>query len=250
MQIGKGENFSPEYLTVNPAGTVPSLVSPSLETPLTDSRDILLFLDRSKTSRGKLYPSADEAGLKAKVDQLIEHIHSDPLSTNILLFLARDESELNANKDFGRHNFLQGRQSALEKYHDQVPNHSFYPGKKRENGSVHGAYVTEDKKALEEFFGMSNAAYDGLIKGLETLDTMLVLPYAAGENVTAADFHIVPWLGHALMAVNESDIHNLDSLEAHLQKSSPSFKIGAKTRAWWAKANSIPSVKEFYPKPH
>ena len=112
------------------------------------------------------------------------------------------------------------------------------------------AAVTQDKKALEEFFRTSNIAYDGLVKGLESLEAMLVLPYAAGETVTAADFHIVPWFGHALMAVHEQDIHNLDKLEAHLRKGSPNFRIGEKTRKWWANMNNNPSVNEFYPKPH
>jgi hypothetical protein len=209
----------------------------------------LLFLNRGKSTGTELYPSTGESELKEKIDRLIELIHSNQLSTNILLLMARDKSEM-SNDGFPRHDFLKNRQSALEKYQEQVPNHSFYPGKLRENGSIHSVYVTQDEKVHEDFFQSSGAAYEGLLGGLEKLDWMLVLPYAAGESVTAADLHIVPWLSHALMAVGAQDMHDLDRLEKLLQKSNPNFKIGENTRKWWSKINDRRAVKDFYPKPH
>jgi glutathione S-transferase len=230
-------------------GTVPSLTSPLLAKPLVDSREILEYLDQSKDSpETNLLPS--EPNQKLIVGKLIEQAHSDKISTNILLFLARNEEELEKNRKSGRQTFLHNRQEALEEYHVQVPEHSFYAPKMRENGSIDHMYETPAAKELVDFFQSSQDAYQGFIRGFQELDSMLVLPYAAGDSLTAADIHIAPWLSHAMMAVGTDDINDLRPLEMHLQKSSPEFKIGKKTREWWSNMNQRPSFKEFYPKPH
>lgn len=251
INIGEvnAENFKPEYLAINPMGTVPSLVSPSLSQPLVDSRNILEYLDRSKqaeNSSNLVPPSVEE---RATVDQLIDQVHSDDVSTNILLFMARDKEELEANKRYGRHVFLHNRQKALEQYRSQFPDNPFYGPKLKENGSVDRIYETQDSDELDEFFRSSELAYRSFISGLAKLDSMLNLPYAAGNNITAADLHIAPWLSHAMMAVGTENITDLDPLESHLQKTSPQFTIGKNTREWWFRMNQRTSFKEFFPKP-
>lgn len=246
----QAENFDTKYLEINPAGTVPSLTAPSLPNPLTDTQDILLFLDRAKgpPEEHGLFPK--DSSRRDLVQKLIEHIHSDSMSTNIILFMARDAKELELNKSSGWDTFLSNRQSSLENHQTEHPDNAFYGRKVVENGATHQFYKTKDDQKLESFFRESQTAYMGLIRMLEELDNTLVLPYAAGKDFSAADIHMAPWFSHALMGVHAQDIRDLDKLEAHLQRSVADFKIGHKTRSWWSNMNSRASFKEFYPKPH
>lgn len=247
--IVDGENFKPSYLQVNPRGTVPSLTSNQLAKPLTQSADILEYLDsfEGDSRAGKLIPT--DITQKARVDALIERIHGDDMSTNILLFLARDTDDLNRNKLEGRDTFLANRQRALEKYHAQVPGHPFYLPKLAENGADLASYQTDDSQRLQEFFAISQKAHNGLTRELEQLDEMIVLPFAAGPEVTAADLHLAPWFSHALMAVGAGDISDLTALETFLQRTLPSYKLGNRLTTWWATMNGRPSFKTFFPKP-
>lgn len=226
------------------------MTSASLQTPLIDSREILKFLDTTKKSQGERSLFPQDTDRRDLVEKLIEHIHSDSMSTNIILLMARDKDELEANKSYGWGTFLLNRQVALEKYHAENPSSDFYAAKVVENGASHQLYTTKDDQKLESFFVESQKAYTGLIDMLEKLDAMIALPYAAGDEFSAADIHLAPWFAHALFGVRSEEIGDLHRLETHLQKSAPSFRIGDKTRSWWSNINSRDSFKEFYPKPH
>jgi len=62
VNIGKGEQFAPEYLKINPNGKIPSLVDPQgpdgKPIAMMESGAILIYLSR-KT--GKLFPQAERA---------------------------------------------------------------------------------------------------------------------------------------------------------------------------------------------
>ena len=227
---------------------MPSLVAPGLDQPITESRDILVYLDQllSADKSGLLTP--EEKVQKKHVDKLIDLLHSDDFSTNTLLFLGRDPEELALNRSRGRNKFLDGRQSALKTYSAQVPGNAFYPPRLEMNSSLAQACNAEDPG--QDFFKSSHAAHGGFVKSMKKLEELLVLPYAAGDQLTAADLHVAPVFAHALMAVGTEDINDLGPLEAHLQKTDPGFKMGEKTKKWWAKMNQRPSFKEFYPTPH
>jgi glutathione S-transferase len=85
---------------------------------------------------------------------------------------------------------------------------------------------------------------------VDKLETLLVLPYAAGEQVTHADLHAVPWLAHAMAGVETKEIGDLSKLEVHIQKSVPAFKFGPKLRKWWENYTSREAFKEVYPELH
>lgn len=61
LEASKGEHKAPEYLKINPRGTVPSLVAGDLV--LRDSIGILAWLDRAYPERPLFGATADEAGL-------------------------------------------------------------------------------------------------------------------------------------------------------------------------------------------
>jgi glutathione S-transferase len=235
-------NFDPEYLMINPMGTVPSLVVPSLSKPLTDSRDVLNYLDEVKTP--SLTPS--DPKLKAIMDAIVSLVHSDDVGTDLILLQARDVEELNGKRTGGYGDFIAVRQKVLENNHTAYPDHPFYGPKAIENGALHNLYTTKPSAEHEAFFKETQAGYVRFAAEVDRLETLLVLPYAAGEQVTHADLHAVPWLAHAMAGVGTKEIGDLSTMEAHIQKSVPEFKFGPKLQKWWENYTSRAAFKEVF----
>ena len=91
-----GENFAPEYVQINPNGTIPSLTSSSLPEPLVDSKDILRYLDSNHPKGPSLFPADPKQ--RHKIEELIAHVRQPKLSTNLIPLQARDTQELGAKK--------------------------------------------------------------------------------------------------------------------------------------------------------
>jgi glutathione S-transferase len=239
-------NFDPEYLKINPMGTVPSLVVPSLSKPLTDSRDVLNYLDEIKTP--SLIPS--DPKLKATMDAIVDLVHADDVGTNLILLQARDVEELNSKRTGGYGDFIAARQRVLEDNHSAYPDHPFYGPKAVENGALHKLYTTEPSAEHDAFFKETHAGYARFAAEVDRLETLLVLPYAAGKQVTHADLHAVPWLAHAMAHVGTKEIGDLSKMEAHIQKSVPEFKFGPKLQKWWDNYTSRAAFEEIFPELH
>jgi glutathione S-transferase len=242
------ENFDPEYIKINRNGTIPSLTSASLSEPLIESTDILRYLD---TLRGPstLTPDAADA---TKAAAIMDLVHSDAVSTNIILLRARDPAEMTDKKASVWREFVANRQARLEKERDADPSHPFYAPKAVENGAVHQLYAADVGDAHKAFYDESHALYKGFADGMAKLEPMLTLPYAVGDRVTEADFHIVPWLSHALWGAGTepSEVQNFATLEALIQKSVPGFKVGPRTREWWANIAATDAFKKVFPVLH
>lgn len=241
----QAENFHHNYLSINPNGTVPSLIVPSLK-PLTDSRDVLAYLDEISTP--SLTPSDPKA--KATMQEIIDLVHSDAASTNLILLQARDPDEYEAKRSGPFAAYIGRRQKVLEANKASYPEHSFYRPKAKENEKMHKIYTTGPCAERDEFFKNTHAAYVKFVAEMDRLDTLLVLPYAAGESVTLADLHAVPWLAHALAGVGTTEIRDLGKLEAHLRKSVPEFRIAAKVQRWWDNYTERAAFKEVFPVLH
>jgi len=221
------ENFHPDYVKVNPNATVPSLTSPSLNAPLTDSRAVLEHLDQLRPDTNRL--SADDPAVQAKVEEIMNIVHDDELSTNLILLHARNKEEMEAKRSGIWKTFVANRQSELEKHNAQLPDHPFYQSKLKDNTPLHGRVFAE---------------------GLNRLDAAIVLPYAAGDHLTYADLHVVPWLSHALWGAGGTAVQDFAPLEALIGKTVPGFKVGDRIKQWWANMSERESFKEVYPNLH
>ena len=244
-----GENFAPDYIKINPNGTVPSLLASSEDKPLTDSRDILKFLDHHSVSPGAPHLTPSDASTALVMNKLIDLVHSEEMDTNTILLGARNEAELSTKKSGMFNDFITNRQAALEKYHSAEPQNTFYENKLKQNGVLYHLYSTKssdlDKSA---FFQDTEAKCKKLAKALGDLDAQIRLPYAAGDQVTLADLHMIPWVSHALLGAGTTDPADFSKLNEYVRKSVPEFEIGEKTRTWWNNFRERESFKEVFKK--
>lgn len=192
------ENFDPEYIKINPNGTVPSLVSAHLDAPLTDSRTILEHLDQLHPEN-KL--SSNDPNVQATINDIIGIVHDDKISTNLILLQARDKEELEAKRGSMWKTFVGNRQAQLEKHNAQLPDHSFYQSKLKSETPLHQLYTSDsvDTPEVQEFYKATHDGYRDFAAGLDRLNSAIVLPYVAGEQLTYADLHAAPWLAHAMV---------------------------------------------------
>ena len=242
--VALAENFDPGYIKINPNGTVPSLTHPSFPRPLVDTREILTYIDGSRSTGTALTPSDPKK--KELVDKLIALVHSEDVDTNLILLRARDEDEFEAKKASPWHDFVRNRQNELEKQKAANPSHPFYGPKAVQNGVLSKLYDTPTGPEHEEFFKLTRDMYHKFATGMDRLESLILLPYAVGENLTLADLHIVPWFSHSLVGVGTTEPEDFDKLEKHIQKTVPDFKIGPKTKEWWLNMTKRPSFQKVY----
>lgn len=131
------ENFDPEYLKINPNGTLPSLVVPSLPQPIIDSHLILQYLDQSRTGSESPSLTPPDLANKATMDAIVDLMRSSDAVANLILLRARDEEEYNEKQAGPFAAYIALRQRTLEKYNSAFPNHIFYGPKAKENSVLH-----------------------------------------------------------------------------------------------------------------
>ncbi|KAH8893080.1 hypothetical protein GQ53DRAFT_793771 [Thozetella sp. PMI_491] len=248
VDLGAAENFDPDYLDINPNGTVPSLTSPGLTKPLIQSTEILRWLD---TGRGRSLVPEDEES-EARMQRIMDLVHSEAVGTDLILFYARSPEELELKRSRGWQDFLQARQSRLEYELGHRPGHAFYQTKSKDNGHILGFYTRDIGPDHQEFFKQTHYMYKEFAVGMDQLENLLVLPYAVGDQVTEADLHVAPWLAHAMhgAGAEAADVLNFEPLQTAIQQSVPGFEIGPKTRAWWANFTKRESFQRVYPTLH
>lgn len=177
----------------------------------------------------------------------MELVHSSQVDTNVILLQCRNADEMREKKQSAGV-FLATRQEKLDKEAAADPSHAFYGPKAEANRAVHEIYATPISAKHEKFFEQTQEAYRAFAQGMEKLDGLLVLPFAAGESVTEADFHVIPWLSHAMMAAGtpKDEVANLDVLEKVLRESSPGFTIGKRTREWWENVSRLEAFRKVF----
>lgn len=244
------ENFDPEYIAVNPNGTIPSLAAPNLKVPLADSVEILDFLDEARPSAPKLKPN--DLPTQKKAQDIINLVHSDRLSTNLILLQAQNAEEMRTKQNSMWNEFVVNRQHQLQHWHSQLPDHPFYGKKLEQNSPLYELYTSEAGPApnYKVFYEKTRDMYRDFAIAISELDSWLVLPYATGDTVTTADLHVVPWLSHAMWGAGCTDIQDFTPLENLIRKSAPGFEIGPRIKEWWSNIAQRKSFQEVFPELH
>lgn len=146
------ENFDPEYLKINPNGTLPSLVVPSLPQPIIDSHLILQYLDQSRTGSESPSLTPPDLANKATMDAIVDLMRSSDAVANLILLRARDEEEYNEKRAGPFAAYIALGQRTLEKYNSAFPNHIFYGPKAKENSVLHRIYMAGPGHERDAFF--------------------------------------------------------------------------------------------------
>jgi len=224
VNVAEGANFAPEFLKINPNGTLPSLVAD-----------------------GKAYTSTDEvikylvANAPKKVTpgtSFITRIHGDDLDPNFPLLATRNEDELAGKKEAFPLIFLQNRQDALVKYSTSPEGaefKDFYEKKIPFNGGLLAVYKGEvPDEAKQGFFGHSTGHWQTLVNFIQN-ELPTVLPdsgFLGGAEPGEDDFHLAAWLArvaHFTGATPQKGGYK--SLEKETQAPVPA-KVGAYWDAW------------------
>ena len=144
--------------------------------------------------------------------------------------------------------FVINRRNRLKQELATNPEHPFYERKMAEASNIYRLYTTEIGAAHQRFFNLSQSMYRTFASSMHELDSLLILPYAAGEQLTEADFHVIPWLSHAMVGAgtDPSDIHNFGPLETLIQGTVPYFNVGPKIQEWWSTISQNDAFRKVY----
>jgi hypothetical protein len=97
---------------------------------------------------------------------------------------------------------------------------------------------------------VTNKIYIAFAQGGEKLNLLLVFPYVVGQELMAADLHIVPWLSHTLWGAGATGIQDFASLERLVGEAVLGFSFGERIEAWWLDISKRDSFKEIYAQLH
>ncbi|KAJ3476570.1 hypothetical protein NLI96_g11066 [Meripilus lineatus] len=235
LNLVEGANFSPEFLSLNPNATLPTLVVDGK--PYVNTTEVTRYLIEHA-------PKKVAPGSTAFIDR----IHEDPLDPNFILLTARNEDELKAVASGFPLQFVQNRQNALDKY-SQTPEAAafkeFYDNKKTANGGVLAIYkgeVPEDVKT--GFFNTSSRHWKNITDYI-TKELPGLLPdsgFIGGETPGEDDFHLAAWLARvAFVTGGNPNKGGYASLEKETKESIPK-----KVATYWDAWTERPGWKKVY----
>ncbi|SJX65343.1 uncharacterized protein SRS1_15614 [Sporisorium reilianum f. sp. reilianum] len=293
VNLVKAENFDPSYLRINSKGTVPTLVVPLLETTsaevatkfraINDTKAILEFLDKSRSSQNTVPAAADSAPVapapilapatiegKAVSDEIIALVHGADVDPNFLLLGARSEAEFQAGKQGLPGTFVSNRYNALVQHQKSLAEGSaatvafdgsanpkssaihenlkkWYADKLESQSLLTQAYVHNDAHAIQQLVQLTNATWTAVGATLAKLEAKVHGPYALGDQLSLADLHVVPWLariGAIATGLHHGDGEPLDKIDAVV--AADGAKVGDKVRALWTVFSERASFKAVY----
>jgi len=235
VNLVEGENFTPEFLKLNPNATLPTLVADGkVYTSTAEVTDYLVKHAPKKVAPGTA---------------VITTLHEDKFDPNFPLLLARNEDELKAAASGFPLVFIQNRQIALEKHSkrpEAAPFKSFYDAKIPGNGGVLAIYKGEaPEEAKQAFFKQSQTHWE-TISSFILNDLPGILPesgFLGGAEPGEDDFHLGAWLARLANAAGQKEVdkEGYKALEKETKKPIPS-----KVAAYWAAWSERPSWKKVY----
>lgn len=197
INLAEGANFDPEYLKVNPNGTVPSLRVDGQT--YTDSITVT-----SEILKRAPHPPRVSAHTSTSIIEEVHGANHDPNAT--LLMAISDEDREAKIKGIPR-GFLAGRQKALDKFAPSAPEEfkSFLEKKQKDNQQLLDFYNgNPDDAAKQQHYAATKEMWRSAGIVIRGVLTQAIQKnggtYAGGDKPGEADFHIITWL--ARMATN------------------------------------------------
>lgn len=228
-----GDNYKPEYLRINPFGTVPALVvplEPSLAPgadevkykTLTDSKPIVEFLDKSRGPLSKSHTTSTAPrpmltpatpSLLAVADRIIEIVREQPDITRLGL-AARSEEALLAKAQTPMATTAAARVVGCKhllsaEAEGEVPAKVLpaLHARLATYGPAVSAYeavrispterTSEQHATVGDYITASRSLWedvDGLPKHLAALEREIVGPLCLGDQPSIADVYLAPWI--------------------------------------------------------
>lgn len=233
INVVAGENFSPEFLKINPAGTIPAIVAPDGKVygNTVESLRYILSVAPKKVTPGHA--------------EIIDKVHDDDHDPNFALLTARNEEELKKAAEGFPFTFVTNRQNALEKYSSSAEGAAFkdwYAEKLQKNGGLLKVYKGE--VPATDFFAISTKLWENLTSYI-LHDLPQILPesgFIAGAEPGEDDYHVAAWLARVTWVTGgNKELDGYKALEKELHTDVP-----PKVVAYWQLWASRPSWSKVY----
>ncbi|KAF9068033.1 hypothetical protein BDP27DRAFT_1224845 [Rhodocollybia butyracea] len=240
LDLLKGENFAPSFVSKNPNGTIPTLEADGQI--YTSTAEVISYFVK-KSSKNVKPRGADS--------ELIEVLHADKYDPNFALLLSRHDEEMNSKSGLATA-YLGGRKSAaLNEYStlpEAEPHKSFYDKKIASNGAFLDLYQGTATEAKSVFFAQSQAHFNN-IQAFFNGSLASYLPHSGflgGETPGEDDYHLCAWITRiaASLGAKQKD-DAIPTLENAFESSVPP-KVSAYWQAWIRR----PSFTTVYPELH
>ncbi|WVQ82235.1 hypothetical protein IAT38_004363 [Cryptococcus sp. DSM 104549] len=196
VNLAEGKNFEPEYLKINPEGTVPTLIVGN--DTFTDSISAVAEITKIAADRPR--------GKTSNGASIIEEIHSAAIDPNATLLFAVSDEDRKAKVAGLPKAFLQGRQKTLVKLAENPPAEfkDFILKKKEDNTQLLEFFIAEpDENTRKAHYAQGQQLWKSVgqaIQGFvtETLKSNHQGPYAGGSEPSEVDYHLITWLARTI----------------------------------------------------
>ncbi|KAL0085267.1 hypothetical protein J3Q64DRAFT_1120363 [Phycomyces blakesleeanus] len=215
IDLSKGENYSPEFLAINPHATVPTLevFRDGVRTDvLTDSISVSEYLNKLSGPKTEV-PRPTDQGSK-----LLQRMHGEADVGNPLFFTSGTREELEFKKSIVVP-FLEGRVEAWQEYRTQAPEHGqLYDHNIAQTQQLIGFYNGHaDPSPL---FAMNANQWKLGAEFLDTVESGLGNQgeYLEGPSYSLVDVHFTPYLFRLVAVKNELVFENRPKLKAYYDR--------------------------------
>ncbi|KAI0348611.1 thioredoxin-like protein [Trametopsis cervina] len=235
VSLADGDNFSPEYLKINPAGTVPTLVTED-GTTYYNSTDIVKYL--VSVAQRKATPGNPKT---------IAIVHEDRIDPNVLMFALRNDDELAKAKSRFTCILIANRYNALKNYAaspEGAPYSDFYTSKFAFDKPLLDIY--NDEASPSAWYAHSIEHWKRVVSFIND-ELSALLPesgFIGGDEPGEDDFHLGAWLTRVVwLAGATKDPEGLKPIEKELGGPVPP-KVVKYWQAWLQR----PSFQKVYEK--
>jgi len=220
VDTATGNNFSPEFLRLNMAATLPTLIVPLQKTlapdiesrykAITDTKTILEFLDKSRSAQSQTHttssapaPSLTPAtiALSSIQSTLIDLVHSEKANPQSLLHynpqsLVVPPTALKkslTDRVATLKGFLSDAETGKLAVSDKVK--TLWKSKLDGDEQLLKVFDTPTEELKREYLAKAEQVWDVQLKEVLTdLNKEIVGPYALGDQISLADIHLAVWL--------------------------------------------------------